>query len=470
MNSVKINLISLLAFIPIFSFKSNLSNTELILTFIIFLTPILILNFLVIKSIKNKLMFLYVSLIAVLGIDFKIGLWNGYFINHKIVKLKIMSNYEISILILSVMVLFFFIMFLINKKKTENFLVIFLSFLLIFNIFDQNKSFNNISNFKKFNSNEYNQKDVVIILDEFSGLNSVETETETGKIFKKNFLDFSKEYNFENYIDAHSISTKTRISIPSVLNFINLEEVNYQINPDSQNYFYDSKLIKNTFFEKYKDISVIQNFHIDFCLGQNLKKCVTNSVYDNKKYLTGFNDNFFSKIISIWRYNGSISSLLISRFLQQIDLIDLNFYATGSKASIKDTLYKLEKDILSNKYDLIFAHLLVPHKPYGFEENCNYDGQLSINFTFRPISEKIKQHNIERNCMVNFLRSFMYNLESKKSLDNINLSILSDHGSRITDKHNSDRSTIYLYRNKNKIFKKIIEKKSINKIFEEKHN
>lgn len=470
MKSLKVNLISVLSFIPIFSLKSNLSISELIFTFILFLAPILTLNFLLIRRIKNKLIFLYTSLIAVIGIDFHIGLWNGYFIHHKIVLLKIMSNYHFSILILLVMVLFFFVMFLINKKKTENFLIIFLSFILIYNMIDQNKSYNSITNFKKLNSNEYTQKDVIIIFDEFSGLSSVETETDTGKIFKKNFIDFSKEYNFENYINAYSISAKTRISIPSLLNFSNLKKVDYQINPDSQNYFYDSKLIKNIFFEKYKDISVFQNYHIDFCINQNVKKCVTNSVYDNKKYLPGFNDNFFSKIASIWRYNGSISSLLITRFLRQFELIDLNFYATGSKASIKDTLYKLEKDILSNKYDLIFAHLLVPHTPYGFKENCNYEGQLSINFTFRPIGEKIKQHNIERNCMISFLRGFMHKLEIKESLDNINLSILSDHGSRITDKNNSDFSSIYIHRNKNKIFKKIIEKQSVQKIFKEKYN
>ena len=56
------------------------------------------------------------------------------------------------------------------------------------------------------------------------------------------------------------------------------------------------------------------------------------------------------------------------------------------------------KDLISNDYDLIFLHLLVPHKLYGFNKQCNYDVKLSNLNYFLSDSEHIERHNIERNC------------------------------------------------------------------------
>ena len=65
---------------------------------------------------------------------------------------------------------------------------------------------------------------------------------------------------------------------------------------------------------------------------------------------------------------------------------------------INNLLNYAYSDIISKKYDLIFIHLLVPHKPYGFNNNCNYEVGLSNLNTYMSIDENIKQHNIERNC------------------------------------------------------------------------
>ena len=100
------------------------------------------------------------------------------------------------------------------------------------------------------------------------------------------------------------------------------------------------------------------------------------------------------------------------------------------------------KDIISQKFDLILAHTLVPHKPYGFSKNCFYDGRLSLENTFYSKKQHIIQHNIERNVF-SISEWFFKNLSERDLLDKINLTILSDHGSRITKDRDSSLSVIF---------------------------
>ena len=84
------------------------------------------------------------------------------------------------------------------------------------------------------------------------------------------------------------------------------------------------------------------------------------------------------------------------------------------------------------------------------------------------VDENIKQHNIERNCVI----KFMDNLLSKiKNLKNFEIFIMSDHGSRITNEENSSLSTIFAHKShmQNK-FNKVTEKNSIQYLFKKINN
>ena len=85
-------------------------------------------------------------------------------------------------------------------------------------------------------------------------------------------------------------------------------------------------------------------------------------------------------------------------------------------------------------------HLLVPHKPYGFNKNCEYESKLSNLNIFMSKKEHILQHNIERDCVVKLIDQMLKNINS---IDNYKIIILSDHGSRITRQKNSSLSTIF---------------------------
>ena len=124
--------------------------------------------------------------------------------------------------------------------------------------------------------------------------------------------------------------------------------------------------------------------------------------------------------------------------------------------------------MVSKKFDLIFMHLLVPHKPYGFNSKCGYDAKLSNLNIFLTEEEHIKQHNIERNCVIKFMDSF-FNLP--QSLSDYRIIILSDHGSRITNQNISSLSTIFAFKDyKNKFSSEDNAKKSIQALFKEINN
>ena len=82
----------------------------------------------------------------------------------------------------------------------------------------------------------------------------------------------------------------------------------------------------------------------------------------------------------------------------------------GEKLFHKQILNFVKNKVLSKKYDLIFVHILVPHKPYGFNEVCKYDVQRSNLNYYMNEKDEIKQHNIERKCVVKSMDNFFQSL------------------------------------------------------------
>jgi len=234
-----------------------------------------------------------------------------------------------------------------------------------------------------------------------SGLNSYESKTANGITFDIEATKFFKKYDFEYYSNIKSIYRGTKDSITSLVNLTS-NKIRSKVLRHSENYFYNLEIHKNLLFENFKNISVYQNIHIDFCKVKNISKCKTSNPFNQNKFVEGFKNTFLTKIISLWKTNGSIVSTLIWRTLREIRVIDSILDPEGQKASFNDLFNNIEKDISSKNYDLIFVHTLVPHRPYGFKDNCNYDGKLSLGNTFFSTNKHINQHNIERLCVLFF--------------------------------------------------------------------
>lgn len=472
MNIIKTSIFCFTAFFPIFSLKSNLNINEIILSIIFFLVPILILNYVLIKKklINNFFSKLYLSILIVLSIDNALGLWNGVIQPLRPFFRDIFTSiYYPSILFLLILIIIFYLVITFAEKKFLNIILVFVSTIFLFSVFDQTKSYKKIKDYELENKKIFPKTNIVLILDEMSGLNSFESKYDNNQIDEK-IKNFYKKYNFEFYSNIKSNASNSVSSISSLLNltsdFVRKETVR-----ESESYFYEYEMHKNLFFEKFKNISVYQNIHLDYCVAKNVSKCKTYNPFGQKVFLDGFKNIFFTKIISLWKLNGSIISTLAWRTLREIRIIDSILEPEGHKVSFNDLFNNINNDVVSKNYDLIFVHTLVPHRPYGFDKDCKYNGKLSLRNNFFSEKEHVNQHNIERNCVISFLDSFISNLKSNDKLNSLNITILSDHGARISkEDESSNLSVIFAIKNQNTIYKEFSEDAIIQNVFGELFN
>ena len=107
--------------------------------------------------------------------------------------------------------------------------------------------------------------------------------------------------------------------------------------------------------------------------------------------------------------------------------------------TIDSVLDDVAKYTIKSETNLIFFHTLFSHNPYGFDENCNYDGSKSMNQYKHDIEWKTSQNNIERICVFKKLEKLFKSLKSNNYWEDLNVVVLSDHGSRIS-KNNFEMS------------------------------
>lgn len=472
-----VNFLYFFSLFPLWIFHADINY----LNKFFFFTPFFLI-FIFIKLIEFKIKkfdyyYLILSLIIVFGLD-----QNLYFYKN-IIKLNITSINEIfkivyffEFLFLSILVLIIFFLLKKIKHKKITFLKIYTSFIgaiFIFNFYSI-ISYSEDKNAVNHTKNSFNQKTLVLIFDEMSGISSFETNYEYGKEFKSTLIDFAKKYNFAVYLNSYSVSDNTANSISNLLNPLKnqkrkddtIKKIREEtlVKSPSQNYEYD--FIKNNFFDKYKSISVLQNIHLNYCLNKNVKKCYKFNPYLSKdsKYLDGFKLNYFSEFFSLWKINGSIVSRLFWKTMVVLNFGNSLIEPEVHKALILDLLDIVKRDIISNDFDLVYAHILAPHFPYAWTKNCKYDGKL-INFrNFMNNKDRIVQHNIERKCIFNFLNNFFDDLSVLINIKDLEVIILSDHGSRIGKNFDQSYSTILLTK-KNTPYKIIKEKFLIQDLF-----
>jgi len=468
--NIKDNLLFFFCIFPVFVFKSNLDIPDLVI--ILFsVTLLILLNILFLNFLKRKNKYFkisYLSSILVFGIDNHLGLFNGVIqsnITFFIKYFKIVYIPAIGILIILFITIFSIFLISNHNKITKIFLISIIT-IFSFNIYDDTKSHSKIPFFEKEIDNNVKKTTFIFIWDEMSGFNSLSSKTKAGKEINKKFEGFFQKYNFNYYTDTFSTSKNSIESITSLINFHEaLDNVQKLVTP-SKNYFVEYEVKKNLLFENFNSISVIQNIHIDYCKNAKVNKCYQYNPL-NLKIINAQTD-ILSNFISSWSLNGSIVAKLFWRFLKQFEIINSTLEPEGEKLFINNLLNYTYIDIISKKYDLIFVHLLVPHKPYGFNNDCNYEVSLSNLNIYMNTEENIKQHNIERNCVI----KFMDNLLSKiGDLENFEIFMMSDHGSRITNEDNSSLSTIFAHKSfMQNNYKKITEKNSTQYLFKKINN
>ncbi len=490
MHKLQYFILGLVCFFPTWIFKSGFSTLEIFILFLLFfLFPLFIHN----KLFKNfekknilnkKIYYFYLSLVFTYSLDQNFGLLA---LAPHVPNLLSLNNYPIRIYVAGAIIFFsiFLIILLLNlwlRNNSIKILTVFTLSILILNLFDGRNSYT----FHKFNkqvksleiidpkNNFVEDKTLVIILDEMSGVNSFESNKNLKT--KKKIINFFDKYNFTYYENAFSLNQSSRFSIPMLLNFKHdenqlehyefLRETEWIETPD--HWLSESKLKQNSFFNLFEKITVFQSMHLDFCNHKNVVNCLQyNPFKRDYKYMDGVLNPKFSRIISLWKIQGSIVSNFVWRSLREFSLMDNTLEPYGQKMIFEDLLNKVKKNLAYDESDLVFAHVMVPHTPYGYNSKCQYDGKRSMRRYKMTELDEANQHNIERECVIKYLSKMFDEIDNLKLWENLNVVIFSDHGARISVKNfkESYLSSIFAVKLKNVETRKMEDNVSIQYLF-----
>ena len=425
---------------PVWILSKNIFFLEKLYYLIPYFLFYLSLVFFLSKNQIKKSTLIFLSLLTSYGLDQNLSLNLNIIKPNQSFLEQYFSNiyYSDFFLLIFIFLFVYFFFLLTNKEQTTK---IIFSFLLVTFVFKtSNVLFKSIEiiNFdyspKIELGDSYKKQTLFIILDEMSGMNSEAKNFEYGELFNEKILNFSEIFDFEVYTNTYSISEYSKISIPSFLNFIDGDPNEFL----EKNFigkakkFNDYDVIKNRFFEKFNNISVYQTIHLNYCNQKNVKKCYQFDPYQsNQQNLEGSKNNIFSKFFTLWKIDGSSAAKIFWKTFQLLGITDNIAEPQAHKIFLPNMLNKIKTDLIENKYDLIFAHFLAPHRPFGFNKECLYDGKVSSFNTSMKYEQKMIQHNIERVCMIKILNSFFDDLKNKINYQALDVIILSDHDARI---------------------------------------
>ena len=496
--NMKLNSIfGLVTLFPIWAFRGNLSYWELFLTIVIFFVAPFTVHLYLCYAFKKKTnsfnlyIIVYFSLLIVFCLDQNLGLWNtslkfmGIF--SPIVDMRSHSQYTIASIFLLIVLLFTVLALKIMKKNGFTIIFVFILSITLFNLFDYRKnisSFPSIENRTKKSISTEKTKDLknfflVIILDEMSGINSYDSDHYSGTIAANKLIKTFRDNDFEVFVNAKTLYNGTKRSIPSIVNYITSKEeyANLNLNKPgnrrflllkkSNNYFITHELLENKFFDnsEFSKISVFQSMFVNFCKHKKVIKCNQYNPFNkDQTFLKGFRNSYLTLIISVFKNNSSIIGNTFWRITRHLNLADSLLDPEGEKASFEYILNQIFLSISSKEIDLVFAHILVPHVPYGFDNNCNYDGYRGVRYNSMSIDDKRSQHNLERNCVAIFFDVFFEKLKKKKVWEDLEITILSDHDSRISEK-DIPHTAVFAHKSLKNKSKLNYDSKTTNQIF-----
>ena len=319
MNSYKVTnyILLTISFFPVFVIKSGFSNFEILSNTFLFFLILFLINYVFFSQTKkeidfnNKFLIFYFSIIIACGIDNNLALWNNivfpffiatrhhvYMFSEELFFFNFLKNpYSQALILLFLLAIFIF--FMISKFGVNclKIFAVFVSTILIYNFIDNAKSYKAMPSFDNSQNHQSNekQKKIVIVLDEMSGINSLESSGPGGKEFVEQAIIFFEKYNFSVFSNASTISENSAKSIGAMLNYKETEEFNEQYLRSSKNFFNVSEIFLNQTFDKFKNISVFQNFNVNYCNHTSVIKCDQYNPFKEKNFIKGYKNTIFTK-------------------------------------------------------------------------------------------------------------------------------------------------------------------------------
>lgn len=445
-------LIPILAFFPLWLFRSNLEPGEILLFFVLlFVLPV----FLCFKILNAKLTWsvslfkarintrtLFVAFLMALSLDHNLGLWGLA----QIFGFYSVNTYVFGIFALASVFLLITVLLALNFQTTLKVFASGVLAIIATNMLLGEKDIRKLegSNFvfvkapkdeaSKPNTN-LDGPTVVIILDEMIGIEGIDLDQLNGPETYRSSRALFKDFGFKTYGSAYSIYYGTRWAIPAILNFVANVDDTGEFSDLSPIYGYKYMLGANKFFDQFpaRQIEVFQTYYLNFCQHRRVNRCNTFASFERPaEKIENFNPGLLSQVAANYKYiTNSVSGHHLHGFLLKIRAIDGLGFPHHDKAAFENNLIKLQKRIIASPSDrLIFAHYMVPHGPFGFTKECGYR-LPDMNLLGMSIAKQRTQHNLEIMCVNKFLRGLLDGLQSAGVLDQLTIVILSDHGSRL---------------------------------------
>lgn len=296
---------------------------------------------------------------------------------------------------------------------------------------------------KNITSNIPDNRYVHIILDQHIGIDGLLLESDKDQHYVDALMESYQKYKFNIYPKAYSKFYQTKLSLPSILNFSKNGEIlinNYESEPPyiklTKNKLFDYLAKNNYQINVYGDYLGWCNeiYPINKCLRYR-KTILFNENESNINKILFVIDNLLTRYRIINIYN-RISGLkfqgnfFLPRYSWNPPVVDK--HTTASLEVFK----LLENDILnSKKGEAFFAHLLFPHSPYIYDENCNLLDLSKLRKNDVPYSRYFSQIKCSQKKVVNLIEQMSVSGILKDSV----VVIHSDHGPYELESNDDDK-------------------------------
>jgi hypothetical protein len=304
---------------------------------------------------------------------------------------------------------------------------------------------------------------VHLILDEHIGVEGIPTGIESGQAIKDTILRFYQQYGFSLYGNAFSHYSSTYNSIPNLFNFsADAKAGVFLASGDAPQKLQSNKYFR-MLFEKHFDINVFGPEAIDFCEanGIHVHTChkypgldlgvIADLDLPISDQLRVVFAGYLNRSMRYQRVRFHYQSMRPRLILQGIPLPAWTWdkYVVPYAANTMAALTRLSEDILAMPPgSVMVAHLLLPHFPYVYRENCSTHASLqefkSRTLTFEEMPQMNRYDNTAESreeryrlyfqqlqCLYARLDDLFRRMRVAGIFENSIIILHGDHGSRI---------------------------------------
>lgn len=279
---------------------------------------------------------------------------------------------------------------------------------------------------------------VHILMDGFMAPDGL-PQDEASQALRAEVLSFFNEYGFEVHSRAYSHYNSTLDSMTRALNFRNEDASLFQRATLLRE---DLAFTDNAWFEVLeatgRDIHVYQSESVDFCTVPAVPNLHCNVFpIPNLKTVNREVPDIGLRVEVLLRTLAS-QSVILTQILRDARILD----TWGVSIYDERLLPALASDLASRPGDAFFAHVLIPHSPFVYTEDCSIDyaGESWARWAYvggtaanDPASRRLRygKYIAQSRCAMKLLRQLFEELKSREILDQATVVVHGDHGSSV---------------------------------------